>query len=70
MSSNRIFTRYPALYFVAAGIIIANNLIQFAPAQVLKGNMGFIIPGIFIALGTVGLIMKAKEKKDSAEINE
>ena len=66
MGSNRIFNRYPFLFFVVAALVIANNLFKFAPAQVLRGTLGIVVPIILIIFGTLGYIAKAREKKDTA----
>ncbi len=60
---SKVFIRYPWLFFVVAAIVISNNIFKYAPAQVLKAPISFIIPILFIVAGVVLYYRKRSENK-------
>lgn len=47
----RIFKRFPWLFIALGLVLIANNVLKFAPAQVLQPPMSYIVPILFIVIG-------------------
>lgn len=56
----RLLKRYPILIVGIGLIVLANNILQFAPGQVQTGNMALFIPGFLIALGFLGMFVNKR----------
>ena len=74
MMTNRIFQRFPALFFFVAALVIANNIFRFSPPQVLKSPLNIIVPGLMIVFGTTGVILNRKarlrEREEAAQTTQ
>ncbi|TCD12706.1 hypothetical protein EZ449_01290 [Pedobacter frigidisoli] len=62
----RLFTRYPFLFLILAAILIANDILHFAPAQVNTGFTRWLVPLALMFFGIVGYIIKWNEKRTQA----
>mgnify|MGYP003582501718 CR=1 FL=1 len=47
----RLFKRYPWLLIALGLVLIANNFLKFAPAQVLQAPLSYIVPLLMIVIG-------------------
>ncbi|MFL9835699.1 hypothetical protein [Chryseobacterium terrae] len=54
-----LFKRFPWLFILLALVIVANNILKFAPAQVMQAPLSYIIPVVFFVIGILGYIIKS-----------
>lgn len=67
VGSNRLFFRFPWLFFVLAIFLIVNNIFTWFPESVLNGPVKFIVPGVLIFFGAAGYFWKWREAKADRE---
>jgi len=68
-STNRVFTKYPWLFFALAIFLVANNFFNWFPHQVLNGLAKYIVPGALIGFGAMAYLRKWYEARKSDQEN-
>lgn len=66
----RLFTRYLFLFLILAAVLVANDILHFAPAQVNTGFTRWLVPLVLTFLGLVGYAMKKNDQQKQAKANQ
>lgn len=58
----RLFKRFPWLFITLGLVLIANNFLKFAPAQVMQPPMNYLVPIVLIVIGAGLYVVKFTQK--------
>lgn len=60
----RLFINYPFLFLILAAVVVANDILHFAPGQVNTGFTRWLVPLVLTFFGLIGYVLKRMEKQE------